>query len=103
MPALRLYGYGKRKIGNTQDQYADVAELADALGSGPSGGNIVGVQVPSSAPKTQVHTKCVLAFLYARMKGLERAKATQPSGLCCRPGVIANAVSGASPFIRQPT
>jgi hypothetical protein len=27
-----------------------VAELADALASGASGGNIVGVQVPSSAP-----------------------------------------------------
>ena len=29
---------------------ADVAELADALASGASGGNFVGVQVPSSAP-----------------------------------------------------
>ena len=35
-------------------RFADVAELADALGSGPSGGNIVGVQVPSSAPKEQL-------------------------------------------------
>ena len=30
--------------------YADVAELADALASGASGSNLVGVQVPSSAP-----------------------------------------------------
>ena len=29
---------------------AEVAELVDALGSGPSGGNTVGVRVPSSAP-----------------------------------------------------
>lgn len=29
--------------------FADVAELADALDSGSSGGNIVGVRVPSSA------------------------------------------------------
>ena len=29
---------------------ADVAELADALASGASGSNTVGVQVPSSAP-----------------------------------------------------
>ncbi len=28
---------------------AEVAELADALGSGLSGGNAVGVQIPSSA------------------------------------------------------
>ena len=33
------------------DQYADVAELADALDSGSSGSNTVGVQVPSSAPE----------------------------------------------------
>ena len=31
--------------------YADVAELADALDSGSSGSDTVGVQVPSSAPK----------------------------------------------------
>ena len=31
--------------------YADVAELADALGSGPSGRKVVEVQVLSSAPK----------------------------------------------------
>lgn len=29
---------------------AEVAEVVDALGSGPSGSNPVGVQVPSSAP-----------------------------------------------------
>src|SRR5215831_5061419 len=29
---------------------AQVAELVDALGSGPSGGNTVGVRVPSWAP-----------------------------------------------------
>ena len=30
--------------------YADMAELADALDSGSSGSDTVGVQVPSSAP-----------------------------------------------------
>ena len=33
--------------------YADVAELADALDSGSSGSDTVGVQVPSSAPKSR--------------------------------------------------
>ena len=32
-------------------KYADVAELADALASGSSESNFIGVQVPSSAPK----------------------------------------------------
>ena len=32
---------------------ADVAELADAHGSGPCESNFMGVQVPSSAPKEQ--------------------------------------------------
>ena len=32
---------------------AQVAELVDALGSGPSGGNTVGVRVPSWAPNKQ--------------------------------------------------
>ncbi len=34
--------------------YADVAELADALDSGSSGSDTVGVQVPSSAPKSRM-------------------------------------------------
>jgi hypothetical protein len=32
--------------------YADVAELADALGSGPSGRKVVEVRVLSSAPRS---------------------------------------------------
>ena len=35
---------------NTKLSVADVAESADALASGASEGNFVGVQVPSSAP-----------------------------------------------------
>ena len=49
-----------RSAGNTNKtvtkvivKYADVAELADALDSGSSGSNTVGVQVPSSAPSTR--------------------------------------------------
>src|SRR3974390_1439964 len=36
---------------NWRGPFAEVAELVDALGSGPSGGNTVGVRVPSSAPR----------------------------------------------------
>ena len=43
---------GKRAIsGCTRvSEYAEVAELVDALGSGSSEGILVGVRVPSSAP-----------------------------------------------------
>src|SRR6266849_7413765 len=37
---------------NWRGPFAEVAELVDALGSGPSGGNTVGVRVPSSAPSS---------------------------------------------------
>ena len=39
-----------RYVLTRERQYADVAELADALDSGSSGGNSIWVQVPSSAP-----------------------------------------------------
>ena len=39
-----------RYVLTRERQYADVAELADALDSGSSGSDTVGVQVPSSAP-----------------------------------------------------
>ena len=33
-----------------QEERAEVADLADALGSGSSEGNLLGVQIPPSAP-----------------------------------------------------
>jgi hypothetical protein len=39
--------------------YADVAESADALDSGSSGSNTVGVQVPSSAPTIYFSFECM--------------------------------------------
>jgi hypothetical protein len=46
-----LDGGEKYLIRQTERMKAQVAELVDALGSGPSGGNTVGVRVPSWAPK----------------------------------------------------
>ena len=43
---------------------ADVAELADAHGSGPCESNFMGVQVPSSAPKEQYPFGCC-SFLFS--------------------------------------
>src|SRR5881628_3416480 len=40
---------------NWRGPFAEVAELVDALGSGPSGGNTVGVRVPSSAPNPDLN------------------------------------------------
>jgi hypothetical protein len=44
---LRLYS---RVLPAVLTSLAEVAELADALASGASGGNLVGVQIPPSAP-----------------------------------------------------
>ena len=43
---------------------ADVAELADAHGSGPCESNFMGVQVPSSAPKEQYPFGCCSFFVF---------------------------------------
>ena len=41
---------------------AEVAELADALGSGSSGGNSIRVQVPASAPENEPSRKSNRGF-----------------------------------------
>ena len=47
----------------SEREYADVAELADALDSGSSGSDTVGVQVPSSAPvETPVNSTVYRGF-----------------------------------------
>ena len=59
--------YAKIKYVLTRErQYADVAELADALDSGSSEGNFIWVQVPSSAPeKIPVESMFRGGFLFA--------------------------------------
>ena len=47
-----------------QNSFAEVAELADAHGSGPCGGNTMRVQVPSSA--SGEIAICYLSFLFDR-------------------------------------
>ena len=46
-------------------KFADVAELADAQVSEACGGNIVEVQVLSSAPNKRIASRFRLAFLFA--------------------------------------
>ena len=56
------------KPSENRRQYADVAELADALDSGSSESNFMGVQVPSSAPNKHdgFDTKPSCFFLYPK-------------------------------------
>ena|GEM_PF-5444012 len=50
---LCVFRDGNRQgSGATSPESAEVAELADALGSGSSEGNLMGVQIPPSAPYT---------------------------------------------------
>ena len=48
---------------------ADVAELADAHGSGPCESNFMGVQVPSSAPEEQYPFGCCSFFSDMGLEG----------------------------------
>ncbi len=46
-------------IYSIQQQLAEVAELADALGSGPSVRKDVGVRIPASAPDLKIEAAVV--------------------------------------------
>ena len=50
---------------HTLHKYAEVAELADAHGSGPCDSNIMRVQVPSSAQIQYLFVKRVQRFLFS--------------------------------------
>ena len=53
---------------NQRTLYAGMAELADALDSGSSGGNFVKVQVLLPAPKTK-NRGFASVFVYNKVKG----------------------------------
>ena len=57
----------------SESEYADVAELADALDSGSSGSDTVGVQVPSSAPESPVKRPGFSLFPFRRMLPCQQA------------------------------
>ena len=62
------------------EQRAEVAELADALGSGSSEGNLLGVQIPPSAPCNS-HRIDPLAE-QALLNPLDTFHVTLPTSLC---------------------
>ena len=67
---------GKSERARQQISYAGMAELADALASGASGGNPVEVQVLLPAPFKSEHTvKAVCFFLYVEREMGRRAAA----------------------------
>jgi hypothetical protein len=54
-----------QKVGEQSSQCAQVAELVDALGSGPSGGNTVEVRVFSWAPLFKTEPSHWLGFVFS--------------------------------------
>ncbi len=80
---LDIYSYpcynNKRRQGKplAASQYADVAELADALDSGSSSLKRVWVQIPSSAPKKSSKLRLGAFSLVLRGRGFEQGGAPQ--------------------------
>ena len=78
--------------------YADVAELADALDSGSSGSDTVGVQVPSSAPEPRSTDRGFFVVSVEKLSGsisgqrLLTGFGTNASGACFSFGLIRSEV-----------
>ena len=77
---------------------AEVAELADALASGASGSNLIGVQIPTSAPdfarKTRERASSRQANIERRISEVCLAAAAQPR----RRTTLAQRLLGFLPF-----
>ena len=91
----RLCYNNKRRQGKplAASEYADVAELADALDSGSSSLKRVWVQIPSSAPKKSSKLRLGAFSLVLRGRGFEQGGAPQcaakaPVGLWLARGKI---------------
>ena len=85
----RRQGHGPRR-----KEYADVAELADALDSGSSSLKRVWVQIPSSAPKSSNVCSGIFCFsdlfgmtsIVPRTVGADSYPPAEPCHYCKRPG-----------------
>ena len=89
----RRQGHGPRRR-----EYADVAELADALDSGSSSLKRVWVQIPSSAPKSSNVCSGIFCFsdlfgmtsIVPRTVGADSYPPAEPCHYCKRPGSLAS-------------
>ena len=89
----RRQGHGPRR-----KEYADVAELADALDSGSSSLKRVWVQIPSSAPKSSNVCSGIFCFsdlfwmtsIVPRTVGADSYPPAEPCHYCKRPGSLAS-------------
>ena len=89
----RRQGHGPRR-----KEYADVAELADALDSGSSSLKRVWVQIPSSAPKSSNVCSGIFCFIdlfgmtsiVPRTVGRIPYPPAEPCHYCKRPGSLAS-------------
>src|SRR5437660_4828715 len=72
--------------------YADVAELADALGSGPSGRKVVEVQVLSSAPKTALSHQHLASRFLSKVAASRLGPLSRPRRQTVRTPALCDAV-----------
>ena len=96
--ASRYNNTRRQDHGPRRKEYADVAELADALDSGSSSLKRVWVQIPSSAPKSSNVCSGIFCFsdlfgmtsIVPRTVGADSYPPAEPCHYCKRPGSLAS-------------